>query len=229
MNRLIVFACAVLLIAAGLTTTSCIVANAERAAQEAQTQAAFHRGQRAVLEQEFKVLDQRSKGQEQENLALEKKVADLERKLRNRPVPAPPAPVPNTDPELTDGLVSAGMAPGLRVLDEAPSTMFRTDAKLTWAWKEDAARVPGLEAHVAARIDLEKGMKEEIGGLKGELQTRKDALAVSQSITQNQATEIKTLNLAAQAAQKEAKAQYVRGWVKAVAAAAIGYGVGRVR
>lgn len=227
MNKYIVGIVVVVFLALAGATTSCVVASAHHEAEFAQRDAAHERGKREALEKDYAVLTTKTSEQAAMNIQLAERVDALQRKLASRPVPAPPSPAPNTDPELTEGLVKAGFDSGLKIAEETPSTLFRPDAKLTWSWKEDAARVPGLEQHIAARVELETGFKTEIGGLKVEIQQRREGQAKCDSIVQAQGSEIVALQGVAKAAQKEAKAQHFNGWLKAAAALALGVGVGR--
>lgn len=92
----------------------------------------------------------------------------LKRLSRERPAaPAKPEPVP-ADSELASGLVEKGFSTGLTIAPVSFSTLTPLDAKLTWSWAAQAARVEGFEVKSAADEVFIATQSQLIDGLKVE-------------------------------------------------------------
>lgn len=153
------------------------------------------------------------------------RVRELEEQLRKKPVPPQPKPAPDTLPELSSVLVNFGLTSDLTILEAQGKTILnRPDALKVYDWASQAARVPGLQEHIAGQGALIDGLKSD-GAFK-------DKVIDSQKVVIDVTT--KELGLTKQQVgviQKEAvasaRAAKIQKWLYAGGALVTGYLVGK--
>lgn len=167
---------------------------------------------------------------------LHKKNSDkddkIARLLKNRPAAPPPiTPVPDTNEELSFGLVEKGLTPGLVVSTGAFSTLSTPDAKKVYTWASEAARVPVFEIKSTADDNLIKEQTEFAEGLKKESAKKDDLLGVKDKQLGAYGTEVGALRGANDALLKVQVATAGKTKIKIGITAALfgyaGYRIGR--